>query len=105
MSYCIDREIKYSAINRMIMDENKVLIGILMIVAVSVASYFVISSGSSGAAVSNTPYLTCCCDIIPQEKAPTALVRSQIQTFENNCQAACSYNYKGALVLAEIGRC
>lgn len=87
------------------MEETKAIVGILMILAVSITSYFAIASGSSGAAVSNTPYLTCCCNIIPESKAPTALVRSQIQTFGDSCHSACNVNYKGHVVLAEEGRC
>ncbi|HLF54822.1 MAG TPA: hypothetical protein VI612_03820 [Candidatus Nanoarchaeia archaeon] len=92
------------------MEEKQAMLGILLIMVVSVASFFVFSSGSSGAAVSATPYLTCCCDILAKsgyaKQAEQALFRSQIQTFEDSCVIACQKNYAGyQAVFAEEGRC
>jgi len=87
------------------MEEKKVMAGILVIVAVSIASYFVVTSGSQGAAIWDKDYLTCCCNIIQDKNAPTVFVRSQIETWEKSCGVACDLYYEGHIALAEKGAC
>jgi hypothetical protein len=103
------------------MEEKQAIIGVLMIVAISVASYFVLTSGTSGAATQPYPYITCCCDILATQEptgiqqilargqigaaGPQALFRSQIQTYATSCQEACETNYAGGKVFSEEGRC
>lgn len=89
------------------MEENNAIIGILVIMAISVTAYFVVSSGSSGAAVQ--PYMTCCCNILA-ENGQQVLVRSQLQTFASrtapDCQSACEYNYAGqGKIFSQVGSC
>ncbi len=91
------------------MEENKAIIGILVIMAISITAYFVITSGSSGAAVQPYTYMTCCCNILAQD-GMQVLVRSQLQTFASrtapDCQSACEYNYAGqGKIFSQVGSC
>ncbi len=83
------------------MSEMKAIGGILLIVAVSIAVYLLITGGSTGAAV-RANYVSCCCNTLSDDRQ--MLVRSQIQTFANNCQDACSYIESGR-VFAQEGLC
>ncbi|HLC32390.1 MAG TPA: hypothetical protein VJJ82_01035 [Candidatus Nanoarchaeia archaeon] len=83
------------------MAENHAIIGILLIVVIAAASYVVLYGGSTGAAVS-TKYVTCCCNAISGNGQ--MFVRSQVQTFADNCQEACSNRMKGK-VFAQTGLC
>ncbi|MCX6709168.1 MAG: hypothetical protein NTW67_06000 [Candidatus Woesearchaeota archaeon] len=90
------------------MEETKAIIGILVIAAISITAYFVIASGSSGAAVQPI-YMTCCCNILAQD-GMQVLVRSQLQTFASrtapDCQSACEYNYAGqGKIFSQVGTC
>lgn len=83
------------------MTENHAIIGILMIVALSAASYLVVTGGSTGAAV-NRDYVSCCCHALSEDGH--AFVRSQVQTFADNCNVACNSRTHGR-VLAQEGLC
>jgi hypothetical protein len=69
------------------MEETKAMLGILLISAIAVTSYFVITSGLSGAATSQS-YVACCCNVLATD-GQQVLVRSQIQTFAGSCTQAC----------------
>lgn len=100
------------------MEETKAIAGILIIMAISITAYFVLTSGTSGAVVQ---YQSCCCNMLITEPAqgiqqilsrgqlgasgPQTLVRSQIQTYANNCNEACK-NYEAyGKVFAQQGLC
>ncbi len=101
------------------MEENNAIIGVLMIVAITTASYFVLTSGTSGAVTQ--PYLECCCVILATQQpegiqqilsrgqigssGPQAVFRSQIQTYADSCQDACDTNYAGGKVFSQDGLC
>lgn len=91
------------------MEEKTAMFGILFIAALSFSLVATYVSGGHGAAVSDTPYLTCCCDILAKEgiaaQAQYALFRSQIQTFANDCTSACKGYYEGHAIFAEDGAC
>ena len=82
------------------MAENHAIIGILMIVAVSAASYFVVTGGSTGAVV-KANYVSCCCNVLSDDGHMFA--RSQVQTFAHDCQKACSS--RSGRVFAQEGLC
>lgn len=89
------------------MDETKAMMGILLIAAISATAYFVLEQGASGAA--SQPYITCCCNILAEQgyarDTQQALFRSQIQTYEADCNTACQY-YKGqGTIFAQGGTC
>ena len=86
------------------MEEIHAMLGILLIAAIAMTSYFVFASGGIGAAVSQT-YSTCCCDILTGTTGEQFLVRSQIQTFENTCQDACKRYEGSGHVFAQEGLC
>ena len=90
------------------MEEAHAILGILLISAVALTSYFVITGGGAGA-VTSDPYIACCCNIIHTEgyaqQAEQTLVRSQIQTFAFNCEAACTRYSEFGDVFAQDGLC
>ncbi|MBS3124891.1 hypothetical protein J4211_01395 [Candidatus Woesearchaeota archaeon] len=83
------------------MTENHAIIGILMIVAISAAAYLVVNGGSTGAAV-NANYVACCCHRLTDDGQ--VFVRSQVQTFADNCRVACS-SRGDTRVFAQDGLC
>ena len=88
------------------MQEKNAIIGIMIIAAISITSYFVLAPGQTGAMAQN--YITCCCNILAEDN--TLLVRSQLQTYATrttpDCQAACDYNYAGqGKIFAQVGLC
>lgn len=90
------------------MDETKAMLGILVIAAIALTSYFVIGPGNTGLAT-NQNYITCCCNILTQDTTQV-LVRSQLQTFATrttpDCQSACEYNYAGqGKIFSQVGTC
>ena len=86
------------------MSEKKAIGGILLIMAVSIAAYLVITSGSTGAAV-NSGYIACCCNTLSSDGQ--MFVRSQVQTFADSCQEACGANTRdlNSKVFAQDGLC
>ena len=89
------------------MEEKNAIIGILLIAAISITAYFVITPGQTGLAT-NQDYLTCCCNILAEGN--TVLVRSQIQSFASksvsDCQQICEYNYAGqGKIFSQVGLC
>ncbi len=84
------------------MDESNAIIGIFLITALSATTYFVLSTGGTGALAQ--PYLSCCCNILTGD-GQQALVRSQIQTFEPNCENACKRYSKEGKVFSQEGLC
>lgn len=91
------------------MEEKSAMFGILFITALSFSLVATYVSGGHGAAVTDTPYMTCCCDILAKEgiakQAQYALFRSQIQTYANDCDQACASYYEGHAIFAETGAC
>ncbi|RMD57722.1 hypothetical protein D6825_03130 [Candidatus Woesearchaeota archaeon] len=85
------------------MEEKYAIAGILLIGAISLASYLAVSSGNSGAAVAQD-YLACCCNVLAQGDGQY-LVRSQIQTFADNCNKACERYETSGQVFAQKGLC
>ncbi|MEM3154761.1 MAG: hypothetical protein QW165_04325 [Candidatus Woesearchaeota archaeon] len=86
------------------MEEIHAMLGILIVSAIALTGYFVLSDGGAGAAVSRD-YLACCCNILAKDNGQV-LVRSQIQTFADNCKQACDYNYAGqGKIFAQDGLC
>lgn len=90
------------------MEERTAIYGVLLIGAISVASYLVISSGALGAVTSQS-YVACCCNILAEEgygaQKEQAVVRSQIQTYAGNCKQACQYYADQGTVFAQEGYC
>jgi len=77
------------------MEEVQAMLGILLVSAIALTGYFVISGGGAGAVISQN-YVACCCNILVTD-GQQVLVRNQIQTFAADCQTACSY-YQDATV-------
>ncbi len=78
------------------MEEAKVIIGIMLIAAVTVTGYFVLNSGAEGAVPADTQYMACCCNILATDGIQL-FVRNQIQTWAYDCLRACRY-YQDAVV-------
>ena len=89
------------------MEEKSVMFGIFFIAVLSFSLVATYTSGGQGAAVADTPYLMCCCDILARENSasPYVLFRSQLQTFADDCSSACKGYYEGNAVFAEDGAC
>ncbi len=86
------------------MEEIQAIIGVLLISAIATAGYFVITEGWAGAAVQRN-YLSCCCNILAND-VQQVLVRSSLQTYADDCQTACDYNYAGqGKIFAQEGLC
>lgn len=86
------------------MEEIQAMLGILVISAIALTGYFVLSNGSAGAAMSQS-YMSCCCNILAEDGSQY-LVRSQIQTFADSCKQACDMNYAGqGKIFAQQGLC
>ncbi len=86
------------------MEEIQAMLGILVVSAIALTGYFVLTDGSAGAAMSQS-YLDCCCNILAEDGGQV-LVRSQIQTFADNCKQACDLNYAGqGKIFAQDGLC
>ena len=85
------------------MEETRAIIGILVISAIALTSYFVIEANVSGAEISQS-YVACCCNILVSD-GQQFLVRDQIQTFAGSCTEACTrYKDEGA-VFPQEGLC
>ena len=91
------------------MEEKSVMFGIFFIAVLSFSLVATYTSGGQGAAVADTPYLTCFCDILAKDgiaaQSQYALFRSQLQTFADDCSSACKGYYEGHAVFAEDGAC
>ncbi len=86
------------------MEEIQAMLGILIVSAIALTGYFVITNGSEGAAISQT-YLSCCCNILADDGGQV-FVRSQIQTFADSCKQACDFNFAGqGKIFAQDGLC
>ena len=86
------------------MDEKRAIIGIIMIVTISLASYLVVSGGATGAAIGK-PYISCCCRTIAGGAEQT-IVSTELTTFSENCASACTERYsRYGKVFAENGKC
>ncbi len=86
------------------MEEQQAILGVLLISAIAVTSYFVMTGGGAGAAVKQE-YLECCCNILADD-GQQVLVRSSLQTYSDNCQSACQFNYAGqGDIFAQDGLC
>lgn len=86
------------------MNEVHAVFGILLITAVAFAGYLAVSDSLAGAAVA--PYQSCCCTILAGEQwEDRAVVRSQIQTYANNCQDACLRYRDDGKVFPQKGLC
>ena len=86
------------------MEERNAMIGILLIAAISLASYFVVANGLAGAATSEN-YRSCCCNILAQDDGNQYLVRSQVQMHAADCSQACLRYRKGGQVFSQDGLC
>lgn len=84
------------------MDERTAILGILLVAALTVSSYFVITQGSTGMA-STQSYVACCCNILTNDGS--AVVQSQIQTYAPSCDQACAYYSDQGRVFAQQGFC
>jgi hypothetical protein len=86
------------------MEEIQAMLGILVVSAIALTGYFVLSEGSVGAAMSQS-YMSCCCNILAED-GTQVLVRSQIQTFADSCSQACDMNYAGqGKIFSQQGLC
>jgi hypothetical protein len=85
------------------MEETKVMLGILLISAIAVTFYLVASTGTQGAAISQS-YIACCCNILDTD-GEQVFIRGQVQTWADNCEAACQrYSHQG-YVFPQTGLC
>ncbi len=85
------------------MEETQAILGILLVSALALTGYFVIGGGSEGAAISQS-YVACCCNILTTD-GTQVLVRSQIQTFADNCETACQRYSDEGTVFPQQGLC
>ena len=86
------------------MNEVNAVFGVLLITAVAFAGYLAVSDSLAGAVVS--PYQSCCCTILVGDQyEDRAVVRSQIQTYAQNCQEACFRYQNDGKVFPQNGLC
>ncbi len=87
------------------MNELNAVFGVLLITAVAFAGYLAVNDSLAGAAIA--PYQSCCCTILAGHQwEDRAVVRSQIQTYANNCADACvRYRDYGNTVFPQKGLC
>jgi hypothetical protein len=87
------------------MEEIQAMLGILIISAIALTGYFVLNEGGAGAAISQG-YMSCCCNILANDGGNQFFVRSQIQTYADNCKQACDINYAGqGKIFSQEGLC
>lgn len=84
------------------MEELHAIAGVLLISAIALTGYFVVTSGSSGAV--SQEYLSCCCNILTGDGSQ-ALVRSQVQMFADDCPQACERYTEFGTVFSQKGLC
>ena len=84
------------------MEETHAIIGILLIVSLSLSLFFVLAKGATGNATQN--YVACCCNILAGD-TEQLLIRSQVQTFEQNCSVACQRYAREGKVFPQNGLC
>ncbi len=85
------------------MEEAKAIMGILLVAAISVTAFFVINAGGTGLVVEQN-YIACCCNILTSNGQQT-VVRSQVQTFEKDCNTACKRYEDYGKVFPQEGLC
>ena len=85
------------------MNEAKAVLGILAISALFFTGYLVMTNGGTGAAVSQT-YIACCCNILITE-GDQMLIRSQVQTFADDCASACERYSGEGYIFPQQGFC
>lgn len=80
------------------------ILGVLVIAALGLSAWLVVESGVGGAAAQ--PYQACCCNILAGDPLEgRTLVRSQVQTFADNCMAACGRYAGQGKVFPQEGLC